>query len=71
MTHSIVATIKAWNGEDYRYPLTRWFTVGLEQGFATPVEYFSPYYPAGGMLQAWSGFGAFVLDHDSADGFFR
>ncbi len=56
---------------DYRYPLMRWYEIGLLQGFATPVEYFSPYYPAGGMLQGWSAFSAFVLDNDSADGAFR
>jgi hypothetical protein len=50
--------------------VTRWFEVGLLQGFATPVEYYSPFYPVGGMLQGWSAFAAFVLDHDSLSGVF-
>ena len=62
---------KKMYGMDGSYPLTRWFEVGLLQGFATPVEYYSPFYPAGGMLQGWSAFAAFVLDHDSLNGVFR
>ncbi|MEN6417448.1 MAG: amylo-alpha-1,6-glucosidase [Clostridiaceae bacterium] len=68
---ALYAFAKKLCGMDYLYPLTRWFEVGLQHGFATPVEYFSPYYPAGGFLQGWSAFAAFVLDHDSADGVFR
>lgn len=68
---ALYAFAKKMYGMDYRYPLTRWYTYGLSQGFRSPVEYFSPPYPAGGMLQAWSSFGAFVLGHDSADGIFR
>ena len=68
---ALYAFAKKLYGMDYRYPLTRWFTVGLEQGFATPVEYYSPYYPAGGMLQGWSAFAAVVLERENADGIFR
>jgi len=68
---ALYAFAKKLYGMDYRYPLTRWYTRGLSLGFRSPVEYFSPPYPAGGMLQAWSAFGAFVLDHDSAGGIFR
>ncbi len=68
---ALYAFAKKIHGMDWRYPLTRWYETGLVQGFATPVEYFSPYYPAGGMLQGWSAFAAFTLDHDSAKGFFR
>jgi hypothetical protein len=46
---------------DWRYVLVRWWQYGLEQGWLTPVEYFSPPYPVGGMLQGWSSFAAAVL----------
>ena len=68
---ALYAFAKKIHGMDDRYPLMRWYEIGLLQGFATPVEYFSPCYPAGGMLQGWSAFSAFVLDHESADGVFR
>ncbi|NLI53946.1 MAG: hypothetical protein GX417_06405 [Clostridiales bacterium] len=68
---ALYAFAKKLYGMDYRYPLTRWYETSLQQGFATPGEYYSPYYPAGGMLQGWSALAAFTLDHDSADGFFR
>jgi len=68
---ALYAFAKKMYGMDESYPLTRWFEVGLLQGFATPVEYYSPFYPAGGMLQGWSAFAAFVLDHDSLNGVFR
>ena len=68
---ALYAFAKKLHHLDYDYSLKRWFSYGLSQGFATPVEYYSPQYPVGGMLQAWSGFGAFVLDHDSANGVFR
>ena len=41
--------------------LTRWWSYGLEQGWLTPVEYYSPAYPVGGMLQGWSSLPAAVL----------
>ena len=41
--------------------LTRWWIYGLEQGWLTPVEYYSPAYPVGGMLQGWSSMSAAVL----------
>ncbi|WP_297637921.1 hypothetical protein [Caldilinea sp.] len=47
--------------DDWRYALTRWWTYSLEQGWLTPVEYFSPPYPPGGMLQGWSSLPAAVL----------
>ncbi|PKM39182.1 MAG: hypothetical protein CVV04_12730 [Firmicutes bacterium HGW-Firmicutes-9] len=68
---SLYAFAKKIHGMEYRYPLTRWNERGLAQGYATPWEYDSPYYPVGGMLQGWSAFAAFVLDHESAQGFFR
>jgi len=41
--------------------LSRWWQYGLEQGWLTPVEYYSPAYPVGGMLQGWSSMPAAVL----------
>ncbi len=46
---------------DWRYVLTRWWEYGLEQGWLTPVEYFSPAHPLGGMLQGWSAMPAAAL----------
>ncbi|MDP3447585.1 MAG: amylo-alpha-1,6-glucosidase, partial [Eubacteriales bacterium] len=68
---SLYAFAKKVNGMEYRYALTRWYEIGLEQCFATPVEYFSPYYPAGGMLQGWSAFASFAMERESASGVFR
>ena len=68
---ALYAFAKKIHGMDYRYPLTRWHEVGLEQGFATPVEYYSPFYPAGGMLQGWSAFAAFAIECENAEGIFR
>ena len=42
------------NDPDYQYALTRWWKYGLEQGWAEPVEYFSPPFGRGSPLQAWS-----------------
>jgi hypothetical protein len=44
----------------WRYPLLRWWEVSLAQGWAGPVEYFSPPYPRGGLLQGWSSLPAAV-----------
>ena len=38
----------------WRYPLTRWWAVGLEQGRTTPVEYVSPPFAPGSPSNAWS-----------------
>ncbi len=45
----------------WRYPLTRWWAVGLAQGRATPVEVFSPPYGAGSPSNAWSSMPAAAL----------
>ena len=45
----------------WRYPLTRWWAVGLAQGRATPVEYDSPPYGAGSPSNAWSSMPAAAL----------
>jgi hypothetical protein len=45
----------------WRYPLTRWWAVGLAQGRATPVEYWSPPYGAGSPSNAWSSMPAAAM----------
>jgi glycogen debranching enzyme len=45
---------------DWRYALTRWWEYGLSRGWLTPVEYYSPPYEPGGMLQGWSAMPAIV-----------
>jgi hypothetical protein len=45
----------------WRYPLTRWWAVGLAQGRATPVEYFSPPYGPGSPSNAWSSMPAAAM----------
>jgi hypothetical protein len=46
--------------DDARYPLVRWWETSLERGWAAPVEYFSPPYGRGGLLQGWSSYPAAV-----------
>ncbi len=41
--------------------LSGWWRYGLAQGWLTPVEYYSPLYPVGGMLQGWSSMPAAIL----------
>ena len=51
----------------WRYPLTRWWETGVAQGWAAPVEYFSPPFGRGGLLQGWSALPAAVaLAHADA-----
>lgn len=64
------ASLKQRGDPDWGYVLTRWWEYGLAQGWLTPVEYFSPPYPAGGMLQGWSSFPASVLiQKEDQDGY--
>jgi hypothetical protein len=44
----------------WRYPLTRWWQVSLQQGWPAPVEYFSPPFGRGSPLQGWSSLPAAV-----------
>lgn len=44
-----------------RYALTRWWEYCLEQGWAGAVEYFSPPFGRGSLLQGWSAMPAAVL----------
>lgn len=46
---------------DWRYALTRWWSVHLERGWLTPVEYHSPAHPPGAFLQGWSGMAASAM----------
>jgi hypothetical protein len=43
---------------EWRYPLLRSWEHGLSQGWSSPVEYASPPFPRGALLQAWSGLAA-------------
>jgi len=49
------------HGFDASHALTRWFDYSLEQGWYTPVEYYSPAYGKGSLLQAWSSTAAYAL----------
>lgn len=44
-----------------RYALTRWWEYCLAQGWAGPVEYFSPPFGRGSLLQGWSTMPAAVV----------
>lgn len=44
-----------------RYALTRWWEYCLAQGWAGPVEYFSPPFGRGSLLQGWSTMPAAIL----------
>lgn len=55
---------------DYNYALESWFDYNVKKGNFTPVEYFSPLYPCGSLLQAWSGVSAFVLDEELSNKYF-
>jgi hypothetical protein len=45
----------------WRYPLTRWWTYGLAQGRAAPVEYASPPFAPGSASCGWSSLPAAAL----------
>ena len=45
----------------WRYPLTRWFEVGLSRGWPTPVEYFAPPWGRGCPLNGWSSMPAAAM----------
>ncbi|MBN2852765.1 MAG: hypothetical protein JXQ23_08530, partial [Clostridia bacterium] len=47
---------------DYQYPLTRWFTYSISQGWFTPVEYYNPVSGRGSLLQGWSGMAGIILN---------
>jgi hypothetical protein len=45
----------------WRYPLTRWWSYGLEHGWTTPVEYHAPPWGAGSPSNAWSSMPAAAM----------
>ncbi|WP_174151689.1 GH116 family glycosyl hydrolase [Rhizobium skierniewicense] len=46
------------------YPLTRWWKTSLEKGWIGSVEYFSPPFARGSLLQGWTGMhAAAILEH--------
>lgn len=45
----------------WRYPLTRWWTYGLAQGWPAPVEYYAPPWGVGSRLNAWSSMPAAAM----------
>jgi glycogen debranching enzyme len=53
--------LKRAGDPDWCYVLTRWWEYSLAQGWLTPVEYYSPPFPPGGMLQGWSAMPAAAL----------
>lgn len=58
----VLAEILAERGRpEWRYVVGRWWEYGLERGWLTPVEYYSPPYEPGGMLQGWSSMPAAAL----------
>jgi glycogen debranching enzyme len=61
---SMYALAKKKYNLEYTYALESWFDYNIKRGNFTPVEYFSPVYPCGSLLQAWSGVSAFVLDEE-------
>lgn len=65
---SIYALTKFKNDMEYEYSLFQWFHTMIEEGHYTPIEFYTPTYPVGGMLQGWSGVGAYTLQQISKRG---
>ncbi|SIQ43873.1 hypothetical protein SAMN05880590_104110 [Rhizobium sp. RU35A] len=50
--------------DGWDYPLTRWWRTSLENGWIGSVEYFSPPFARGSLLQGWTGMhAAAILEH--------
>ncbi len=50
--------------DGWQYPLLHWWDYGLSQGWTSPVEYYSPPYGRGSLLQGWSSMAAAAaLEH--------
>ncbi|MBS1165692.1 MAG: hypothetical protein H6R00_1717 [Proteobacteria bacterium] len=47
--------------DGWYYPLTRWWRTCLDQGWMGAVEYFSPPYGRGSLLQGWSSLATAVI----------
>ena len=67
---AVYAYAQSLYGREWKYALMSWFDYNVRKGNYTPVEYFSPCCADGSLLQAWSGLGAFVLDHVGKPSFF-
>ena len=46
--------------DGWQYPLMHWWEYSLTQGWTSPVEYYSPPYGRGSLLQGWSSMAAAV-----------
>jgi glycogen debranching enzyme len=58
----IYALAKLMSGDaEWRYPLTRWFQVAMDNGWLMPVEYYGPTYGKGSNLQGWSSMPAAAM----------
>ncbi len=68
---SVYAMAKKMCGLDYSYPLTRWHDYGLEQGWFTPIEYYTATRYKGGALQGWSGVGCLLMTTDNIEKYFQ
>lgn len=56
------ALTRLWfNDPNWGYPLTRWWKYSLEHNWLTPVEYYQPEFPHGGLRQAWSSMPAAAM----------
>ncbi|MDW8053588.1 MAG: GH116 family glycosyl hydrolase [Anaerolineae bacterium] len=55
------SVLKRVGDPDWLYVITRWWEYSLSKGWLSPVEYFSPAFPPGGMLQGWSSMPALAL----------
>ena len=67
---AIYAYAKRKFGMEYKNALQSWFLYNVKKCNYTPIEYFSPLYDQGSLLQAWSGVAAFVLDDELSKNFF-
>ncbi len=47
--------------KNWEYPLTRWWEYSLSMGWTEPVEYYSPPWGKGALLQAWSSMPASAI----------
>jgi hypothetical protein len=50
-----------YDDPNWKYPLTKWWEHSLESGWLTPVEYYQPEFPHGGLRQAWSSMPAAAM----------
>ncbi len=68
---SMYAMAKKLCNMDYSYPLTRWYQYGFQQGWFTPIEYYTATTYKGGALQGWSGVGCLLMATDNIKKYFQ